>query len=210
MFFSFEKRNFSLLPWDLSSNIPLPLPMRQSFGSIRNITISGRVASGATTLSKKLAEKLSWKLINGGEMYREYARKNNLPLEQTTKSADSFHRELDEFIKDKLKSESHLVVESWLSGFDAQGISGIYKIFVACPNDSVRIDRIVNRDKMTISQAKEHLRVREEENVKKWEKLYNTKDFWNKDLYDVIIDTYANGPQETLSMALRAIGYTSK
>ncbi len=171
----------------------------------RNITVSGRAASGATTLSRGLAEKLEWKLINPGEMYREYSRKNNIPLEKTTASEDKFHLDLDNFIKDKLKKEEHLISESWLSGFDAQGILGVFKILVICPDDSVRIDRLVNRDKMTIEEAKEHLRTRQEENLKKWEKLYHTRYFWNPALYDLVIDTYKNGPTETLEIALNAL-----
>lgn len=173
----------------------------------RNITVSGRAASGATTLSKALAEKLRWKIINGGELYREYAKKNGIPLEKTTASEDKYHLELDDFIKEKLKNESHLIIESWLSGFDAQNISGVFKIFVTCSDDAVRIDRLVNRDKMTIDEAKHHLKTREEENLEKWEKLYQTRDFWNLKLYDLIIDTYPNGPTETLEIALNKIGF---
>ncbi len=175
----------------------------------RNITVSGRVASGATTLSKALAQKLGWKLINGGELYRDYARKNGIPLEKTNLSEDKYHLELDQFIKDKLKNETQLIIESWLSGFDAQGIGGVYKIFVVCSEDSVRVDRLVNREKMTIEEAKNHLKTREEENLRKWEKLYGTRDIWNPKLYDLIIDTYKNGPEETLELALNAIGYES-
>ncbi len=176
---------------------------------VRNITVSGRVASGATTLSKALAQKLGWKLINGGELYRDYARKNGIPLEKTNLSEDKYHRQLDQFIKDKLKNETQLIIESWLSGFDAQGIGGVYKIFVVCSEDSVRVDRLVNREKMTIEEAKNHLKIREEENLRKWEKLYGTRDIWNPKLYDLIIDTYTNGPQQTLDLALKAIGYES-
>lgn len=173
----------------------------------RNITVSGRAANGATTLSRKLAEVLGWKVINPGEMYREYSRKNGIPLEQTGLSEDKYHLDLDSFIKEKLNSENSLIIESWLSGFDAQGIPGVFKIFVTCSDDSVRVDRLVNRDKMTIDEAKEHLRTRQEENLVKWEKLYHTRDFWNPRLYDLIIDTYKNGPTETLEIALKAIGY---
>ena len=176
---------------------------------VRNITVSGRVASGATTLSKALAQKLGWKLINGGELYRDYARKNGIPLEKTNLSEDKYHRQLDQFIKDKLKNETQLIIESWLSGFDAQGIGGVYKIFVVCSEDSVRVDRLVNREKMTIEEAKNHLKTREEENLRKWEKLYGTRDIWNPKLYDLIIDTYTNGQQQTLDLALKAIGYES-
>lgn len=173
----------------------------------RNITISGRAANGATTLSKALAGQLGWKLINGGEMYREHAKEKGIPLENTTSSADHYHRQLDNFIKEKLKKETNLIVESWLAGFDAQGIPGVFKIFVTCSDESVRIDRLVNRDNMTVSEAKQHLKIREEENLKKWESLYHTRDFWNPKLYNVTIDTYTNGPQETLAIALKAIGY---
>ncbi len=186
--------------------------MVTSFSSpnYRNITISGRVASGATTLSRGLAEKLGWRLINGGEMYREYVKKNGIALEKTTISSDEYHIELDNFIKEKLRNENQLIVESWLSGFDGQGIEGVFKIFVICGDDGVRIDRLVNRDKMTVTEAKEHLKTREEENLKKWEKLYHTRDFWNPKLYDLVIDTYTNGPGETLGIALEAIGYQQK
>ena len=60
---------------------------------------------------------------------------------------------------------------------------------------------------MTIVQAKLHLHTREEENLKKWEKLYGTKDIWNPKLYDFVVDTYANGPQETLELVLKVIGF---
>ncbi|MBI2617684.1 cytidylate kinase family protein [Candidatus Gottesmanbacteria bacterium] len=175
----------------------------------KNITVSGRAASGATTLSKKLSEKLGWKLINGGELYREYAKKNGIPLAATTQSEDSYHLELDNFIKEKLRSEKHIIIESWLSGFDAQNIPGIFKIFVTCSDDNIRVDRIVNRDNMTIEEAKQHLKQREEENIIKWEKLYHTRDFWNPNLYDLIINTYTSGPAETLKVALQALGYHS-
>jgi len=171
----------------------------------RNITVSGKAASGATTLSKALGEKLGWQVINGGQLYREYAKKNGIPLEKTTASADKYHLQLDNFIKNKLKNEKGLIIESWLAGFNAQGIERVFKIFVVCSNDSVRIDRLVNRDKMTIEEAKQHLKIREEENLKKWEKLYSTRDFWNPKLYDLIIDTYKNGPTETLNLALSAL-----
>lgn len=176
----------------------------------RNITISGRVASGATTLSRALAQKLGWKLINGGELYREYAKKNGIPLEETNLSSDEYHLKLDNFIKEKLKNEKQLIIESWLSGFDAQGIPDVFKVFVTCSDDSIRIDRIVNRDKMTIEEAKAHLKTREEENLAKWEKLYHTRDFWNPNLYDLVINTYTSGPDETLELVLQAIGYYKK
>lgn len=173
----------------------------------RVITVSGRVANGATTLSKALAMKLNWKLWNGGEIYRQYSKENGIPLEKTSLSTDEYHLKLDEYIREKIKIESQFIVESWLAGFDARELPGVFKILVLCSDDGVRIDRIVNRDNLTIEEAKEHLKTREQENLDKWERLYHTRDFWNPNLYDLIIDTYKYGPNETLEVVLRAIGY---
>lgn len=183
--------------------------MEKPFSSpnFRNITVSGRAANGATTLSKGLSEKLGWQLINAGELVRIYTKEKGIPLELTSQTPDKYHLDLDNFIKEKLKSQDQLIIESWLSGFDAQGIPGVFKIYVDCSDDTLRIDRLVNRDKITIRQAKKHLKVREEENIRKWEKLYHTRDFWNPKLYDFTIDTYAYGPTETLELTLKALGY---
>ena len=68
--------------------------------SVRAITVSGRVASGATTLSQGLSKALNWQLINAGEIYRRYAKDNLIPLERTDLSGDDYHLKLDGFIKD--------------------------------------------------------------------------------------------------------------
>ena len=60
---------------------------------------------------------------------------------------------------------------------------------------------------MTIEEAKFHLKTREEENIIKWEKLYHTRDYWNPQNYDLVIDTYTNGPTEPLNLTLKALGY---
>jgi len=69
------------------------------------------------------------------------------------------------------------------------------------------VDRLVNRENITIEEAKVHLKRREEENIKKWQRLYKTDDFWNPRFYDLVIDTYTNGPTQTLEIALNALGF---
>jgi len=183
---------------------PISLPFR-------SLTVSGRVASGATTLSRGLADTLNWHLYNCGEIYRLYAKEMGIPLERTDLSSDNYHLKLDNYIKKKLNKEKYIIVESWLAGYDAQGIDKVFKIFVDCSDFSLRVDRLVNREKMTIQEAKEHLIKRESENLIKWKKLYGTSDFWNPKLYDLVIDTYKYGPVETLDLTLAALNYqTSK
>lgn len=185
-----------------------------SASKVRNITISGKVACGTTTLFHKLKavlEPKGWKFFSGGEFMRQYAIKNNLfPKDSKNHHAatiypDEFDKEVDAMMRKRLQEESKLLIESDLAGFNASGIDGVFKILLDCSDDAVRIDRLVNRDKISVAQAKEHLIKREAENVNKWKRLYGDHDFWNPKYYDLVIDTYKNGPTETLNLALKAI-----
>lgn len=191
--------------------------MNKLFSSpkFRNITISGRVAVGSTTLFSNLKEKLSplgWQFFSAGEFMRDYAirkgliSKDSVNHHAATAYSDEFDREVDGMMKKRLAEENQLVFEADLAGFMAQAIPGVLKILLVC-DDALRIDRLVNRDKITIEEAKRHLRIREEENTKKWQGLYGNYDFWDPKFYDLVIDTYKHSPNETLEIVLEAIGY---
>ena len=74
-------------------------------------------------------------------------------------------------------------------------------------DDALRIDRIVNRDNLTVKEAKEHIREREKANIGKWKRMYKTEDFWDPKHYDLIINTYSHGPKETVDLVLQALGF---
>jgi predicted cytidylate kinase len=182
----------------------------------RNITISGGVGSGTTTLSKLLKEKLEksgWKFFNGGEFMRDYAIKNKLfdPKNQlhheATVYSDDFDKKIDFGMKDRLQKENNLVLESWLSGFMAQGVEGVLKILLVCSDDAIRVDRVVNRDNSSVDAAKTHIFEREEKNFAKWKRLYGDHNFWDPKLYDLVIDTYKFSREETLGIVLYKLGY---
>jgi len=171
----------------------------------KNITISGLVCTGTTTLSKLLAEKLNWSRHSSGEMFRDYCLEHNLPIEQTSLRPDSITLEIDSMVKEKLQKESNMIMEGWLTGFLAREVPGVFKILLVC-DAALRIDRLVNRDGMTVEQAKEHTEVREAENFKKWQRIYKVADFWDPKHFDLTIDTYASSKEETLNNTLAALG----
>ncbi len=176
--------------------------------AIRNITISGKVATGSSTLMHNLEpilQPLGWKFYSGGDFVREHCKELGLKLEDAAARGDDFARSLDTQISNRLKNEEKLVIESWLAGFDAHNIAGVFKILLICPDEGVIIDRVVNRDGVTVDAAKEHIRVRTQENIKKWQRLYGPHDFWDPKRYDLVIDTYKNGPSETLEIVLREL-----
>lgn len=197
----------------------------------KNITISGLPGAGSTTLLSMLKEKLKydqWTGFSGGEFMRSYAAEHNLfdsklKLHHSSMAYDeNFDRMVDMGIREKLETESKWIIESWLSGFMAQGVKGTLKILMICSDEAIRIDRVVNRDSVTVELAKENMHKRYQENLQKWSKMYANEwnewvvkagkakaddpiDFWSPDLYDVVLDTYSLSKEQSLNKVLDAL-----
>ncbi len=178
---------------------------------IKNITVSGRIGSGATTLAHHLAEALGWEILDGGKLFRAFTKDHGYAEDRS----DQFDLDYEEKIKTLLREKSHQIIQSHLAGFDAQGIEGIFKILLVCEdsegNDKtdVRIDRLVNRDNMSIDEAKHEAKERDRQNLDKWRRLYANNDpgwaYWDKKYYDLILNTYEHNQEETLKTALKMI-----
>jgi cytidylate kinase len=136
-------------------------------GSYHNITISGLPGNGSTTLLRLLKEQLAkdgWQGFSGGEFMRDYAAKKGLFDANSNKFHhdatvydEAFDREVDFGMRTKLEKDEKWILESWLSGFFAQQVPGTLKVLLRCSDDAVRIDRIVNRDDISVAEAKEHI-----------------------------------------------------
>ncbi len=182
---------------------------------IKNITVSGRIGSGATTLATKLSEVLHWEMLDGGKLFRKISSEIGLDINKSNSRPDHFDLEYEERIKKMLQTESHRIIQSHLSGYDAQGIEEVFKILVVCEDESgndktdIRIDRLVNRDKISVDDAKHEVNEREREHLQKFRRLYVNNDpnwiYWDKKYYDLAINTYSHNQEETLKIALRAL-----
>ena len=175
----------------------------------KNITITGKICTGTTTLSGSLLKKLQplgWQYFNAGQFFRDYCKKHNIPLVESQFKSEELVKKVDYGIQEKLQKESKNIFEAWLAGFMARDILGVLKVLLVC-DDVLRIDRLVNRDSLTVEEAKEHIKEREKKNFEKWSKLYQATDFWNPKHYDLVIDTYSNSKEETLNEVLNKLGY---
>jgi cytidylate kinase len=185
---------------------------------IRNITVSGRIGSGTTTLAVGLAKALGWKLLEGGALFEKIHNDLKVSELEVNSRPDNFDLEYEEKIKKMLKDENHQVIQSHLAGFDGLGIKGAFKILVVCEDESgndkteIRIDRLVNRRGISITEAKEEVHIREKRNLQKWRRLYAGNDnnwvYWDKKYYDLVINTYPHNQNETLKIALKKVGYS--
>lgn len=175
--------------------------------NIRAITVSGKIAVGTTTLAKNLSKSLSWKHINVGGIQREYDRKHeiNENKQGAVSRSDSHEKSMENMTLAMLKKEKNLVYEAWLSGFVAREISDVLRVLLICSHEDIRVDRVMNRENITVEQAKHWMKQREEENITKWIKLYGNFDFWNPMYYHLVIDTYSSGPMQTLGKVLDAL-----
>src|SRR3989344_7166802 len=173
-----------------------------------NITISGGVATGKNTLLNNLKpylESNGWKFTSGGQLLRDFAKEYVQPL--ASLADKKFHNELDARTKRLLTEESHYVIEAWVAGFMARDIKNTLRVFLICSNLALQVDRVANRDNISIEQAKKFIKEREEQNFKTWYKIYGKHDFWNPKYFHLIIDTYSSGPLETTGKVLDALGY---
>ena len=184
---------------------------------IRNITVSGRIGSGTTTLAVGLSKALRWELLEGGALFEKIHNDLKMSELEVNSRPDRFDIEYEEKVKKMLRDESHHIIQSHLAGFDAQGILGVFKILIICEDNfgkdkkDIRIDRLVNRKKISVLEAKEEVQKREEGHLEKWRRLYANNDknwvYWNKKYYDLVINTYPHNQEETLKLGLEGIGH---
>jgi cytidylate kinase len=186
--------------------------------NVRMITVSGRIASGSTTLGHRLAKILGWRHVEGGEVFWEAVRtKMDLEEKDTNLRPDKEDEDFDASLKKILQNSKNLILETKLAGFNAQGIKGVYKIVVICEDElgndkaDIRIDRLINREKISIEEAKGEVIEREENDLEKWRRLYAKDDpnwnYWDKKYYDLVVNTYSYNKDETLQFVLKKIGY---
>jgi len=182
-----------------------------------SIAISGRPGAGRSTLLRNLKshlEPLGWEFFSGGDWARQFAIENGSHNPDDPKHHlatdynDNIDHQIDTVMREKLSDpNAHYVVESWIAGWNMRGFPHVLKVLLQC-EDSLRIDRLVNRDNLTVEEAKGHIHEREEANFEKWKRMYGVADFWDPKYYNLVIDTYSNGPKETLNLVFRALGYT--
>ncbi len=181
-----------------------------------SIAISGRPGAGRSTLLKNLkpiVEALGWETFSGGDWARKFAIENGKHKADDTKHhlatdyGEDIDHQIDVAMREKLNNpDTHVAVESWIAGWNMRGLPHVLKVLLMC-DDALRIDRVVNRDNLSVEETKMHLREREEKNIGKWKRMYGVVDYWDPKYYDLIINTYSHGPKETLNLVLQALGY---
>lgn len=175
----------------------------------KNITISGGVGVGTTTLMKNLMpylEPLGYSFTSTGNLMRE--RMNEYKNPRADLLDEDVHKKVEKETYELLASKKPYVVEGWLSGFIARELPHTLRVYVYASDDNIRVDRVVNRDHMTVNEARSMIKNREESNFVMWKRIYGDFNFWDPSYYHVSIDTCLLGQNETVGKVLDVLGYT--
>lgn len=173
-----------------------------------NIAISGGIGVGTTTLLRNLEPYLQpqgFTFMSMGQMIREKMNEFKNPLAELV--SDEFDRNVEDSVFNRLRDGKKQVIEAWLSGFISRELPHTLRVLLYCSEDAIRIDRIVNREGVSIDEAKKMIKEREEVNLQKWKRLYGDYNFWDPQYYHLMIDTYSSGPMETVGKVLDKLGY---
>lgn len=166
-----------------------------------NITISGQICTGKSTLRNLLTKKLGWPTFSTGELFRQYTKDHNLSLDQAEEQNNQLAKKIDGQVRELLKTKKHLIVDSWLAGITAKEIPGVLKILLVCKDD-IRYKRFGKREKLSYQEAKSRVDERFNNWTKKINQIYHRKDFFAEKYFDLVIDTSYITPQAVLRKVL--------
>ncbi len=169
------------------------------------ITISGPPGSGTTTVARLLAEKLEFKLISAGEIFRKLAAERGMTLEEFSKYAES-NPDIDFYIdrlqKDMAEKEDNVVVEGRLSGWM---VKNAFKVWIYA-SPEVRYRRIAQREGKDLARVKNETKRREELEKRRYKKFYSI-DLDDISIYHLAINSEHFKPEEIVEIILKALEF---
>ena len=172
------------------------------------ITISGKAGSGKSTIAKELAEKLKLKHYSIGDLMRKLAKEKNIFLNELSKLAEkdsSIDLELDKK-QIELRDKNNFVIDGRLTAHFIPYAD--LKVFLDC-NDKVRAERILKDERKdekskNVKELIKKINQREQSERKRYKKLYNV-DYYDKKLYNLIIDTTNLSINEVIEKIMKTV-----
>ncbi|MBI2651135.1 nucleoside monophosphate kinase [Candidatus Woesearchaeota archaeon] len=177
------------------------------------IAISGKAGSGKSTVANKLAKKLGLKHYSIGDLMRQIAKERKVSLLHLSKIAEkdtSIDKELDKK-QIQLKDNDDFVIDGRLSAFFIPNAD--LKVFLECDN-KVRVERVMKDNRgeeksKDITSLAAKIKQREISERKRYKELYNA-DYYDKNLYDLMIDTTNLTPDEVVEEIINSINVNEK
>lgn len=165
------------------------------------IAISGPHGAGKTTIAKKIAEQLGLKYLSAGQIFRTLAKERKMSIIEFTKYV-SDHPEIDIMIDEIVKKEAerdNIVLDSQLAYKMVEKLDPIRVMVTAKRED--RIIRLMQRENISYNEAKIEIELRDNEERKRFKRLYNV-DLWNPKDFHIIINTSKLPKKESINLGV--------
>jgi predicted cytidylate kinase len=164
------------------------------------IAIAGLTGSGKNTLGELLAKELGYKMVC--PTFKDLAAKEGIPLMEFQKKAEDdpdIDKKFDAVLKEQAAA-GNCVITTWLGPWI---VDADLKIKVSAAPE-IRAERIAGRDSMGAEEALRHVNARDESNRNRYKKLYGI-DIDNEEIFDAVLDSGKNKPQELLEQTIELI-----
>ena len=174
------------------------------------ITISGHPGSGTSTLVKLLSENKGWNSLNGGELFRQEAKRRNMTLAdfgELCKNDLDVDRELDSLLKQEMlrnDGQAPAIVESRLAGWWAYNLElEIPRIWLDV-DEIERAKRVQDREGGAIESILKESEKRASVDAQRFLELYNLLPE-QPEPYSHRIEATSLNPQEVLARVLEIV-----
>ena len=164
------------------------------------IAVSGLAGSGKNTFGTVLAERLGYRVVC--PTFKDLAEEEGVSLMEFQKKAGKMP-DIDRKFDEKLKKEAakgECVVTTWLGPWM---VEADFRVWVDAP-ESVRAERLAERDKIPVERAVAHIKERDEDNRNRYMKLYGI-DIMDHSKFDIEISSAENTPEQMAEIAIGAL-----
>jgi CMP/dCMP kinase len=177
------------------------------------ITVSGKAGSGKSTIAKALAKKLNLRHYSIGDLMRQIASEQHISLMELGRLAENdetIDRELDKK-QVELRKSDNFVIDGRLTSFFIPNAQ--LRVFLDC-DDTIRAKRIFDENRKDesskdLNETIAKIKQREQSERIRYEQLYKV-DYYDKKLYNLIVDTTHLNISQVLDKILEALGNKTK
>ncbi len=167
------------------------------------ITVSGPHGTGKSTYASRMASALALRHLSAGSIFRRLAREKEVSLEEFGQIALK-DPAIDKLVDERTVHEADrgdVVLDGQLTGWVLKDKADL-RIYLTAP-ETIRLERIAKRDKMSLKQAKAQTREREAVQRERYMKHYGFR-VDDRSIYQLILDTSLGSIEDTAKVLIAA------